>query len=274
MRVRRNTKSSPGLAIFMGIIFVFFAVVIFSMGTQTNNMRKRCTKSTTGIVQSVRQERRTRKRGKHRRETYYVYVTGYEFEADGKEYSGSSTLNSRISEGAAIKVNYNPSKPAEEHYSNYDSSGNAGIAASVVFGMIGIIAVIAGFKEKARQGTLRGMAAAGTGVVLNGFNGMNNNNNYNYNNYNSNGYNNGYNNSYNNNLNNNYNTYSNDYNNSFAGSNGYNDNNFNNGYSNNYNNNYNSNYNNNYNNGYNNGYNNNNVYSGGSNNYNDFNQLN
>ena len=264
MRVRRNTKSSPGLAIFMGIIFVFFAVVIFSMGTKTNNMRKRCTKSTTGIVQSVRQERRTRKKGKHRRETYYVYVTGYEFDVDGKEYHGSSTLNSRISEGATLTISYNPSKPAEEHYSNYDSSGAGGIAASVVFGALGIIVFITGIKEKARQGGsgFSRVAAAGTGVVLNG---LNNNNNYNYNNYNSNGYNNGY----NNNLNNNYNTYNNDYNNSFGNSNGYSDNNFNNGYNNNYNNSYN----NNYNNGYNNGYNNNNVYSS-TNNYNDFNQLN
>ena len=154
MAVRRNTKSSPGFTIFFGLIWVIVAIVIFSVSNKTNNMRKRCTQSTTGVVQSVRSERRTRKSGKHHRTTYYVYVTGYEFEANGKEYSGSSTLSAseRLDTGATLKVTYNPSNPAKDHYSNYDNSGTGGMVVSGFLGVIGIIVVISGFAQKARQG--------------------------------------------------------------------------------------------------------------------------
>ena len=270
MAVRRNTKSSPGFTIFFGLIWVVVAIVMFSVGTGKNNMRKRCTESTTGVVQSVRMERRSRKSGKHSRTTYYVYVTGYEFEADGKEYSGSSTLSEsqRLEIGSTLRVSYNPSNPEKDHFSNYDNSGTGGIAVAIFLGVIGIIVVISGFREKARLGGsgFSRAAASGTGVVLNG---MNNNNNYDYNNYNNN-FNNGYNNNYNNNnYNNNYNNNNNNNYNGYNNNNGYSNNNYDNGYNNNYNNNYNNGYNNNYNNSYN----NNNVYSGG-NDYNDFNQLN
>ena len=250
---RRNTKTSPGFNIFIGIVMILAALILFVTGSNTKKMHKRCTQSTNGIVQSVRQERRTRKSGK-RRTTYYVYVTGYEFEVDNQPIHGSSTLQSgqRLSEGASLLVYYNPSKPNIEHYTRYDDSGTGSVVCSIFIGLMGVLFFVSGVKTKAARKNIVGVREMAAGTVLSGMNG-----NYNYNNYN-----------------NNYNTYSNDYNNSFGNSNGYNDNNFNNGYSNNYNNNYNSNYNNNYNNGYNNGYNNNNAYSDGSNNYNDFNQLN
>ena len=296
MAIRRNTKSSPGFMIFFGLIWVIIALVMFYTSSVTKNMHERCTESTTGVVQSVSSERRTRKSGKHRRVTYYVYRTNYAFDADNKTVYGTSTLSAseRLETGSTLAVKYNPSNPEKEHYTRYDENGKGGMIVSGFFGVIGLIVVISGISQKAKSGGSGfSRAAAGTGVLLNG---MNNNSNYNYNTYNSNGYNNGYNNnSYNNGYNNNYNNgynsnnYNNGYNNSYNNdynsnnynngynnsyNNDYNSNNYNNGYNNNYNNDYNNNnYNNGYNNNYNNGYDNNNVYSGG-NDYNDFNQLN
>ncbi|SEK44659.1 DUF3592 domain-containing protein [Ruminococcus albus] len=278
---RRNTQSSPGFMIFIGIVMVVMSMVIFTTGNNTKKMHKRCTQSTNnGIVQSVTKQRRTRKTGKHSRTTYYVYPTSYTFDVEGKAYSGSSTLSSgqRVDVGTRITVYYNPSNPAADHYTRYDDTGTGGMVASVFVGLIGVILFVSGIKTKASRRNIGGVRGMAAGAVLSGMNG---NNNYNYNTYNGNSYNNnGYNNGYNNNFNNNYNNGFNDtnsYNNNY--NNGYNNNNYNsydsNGF-NSYNNGYNNtnSYNNGYNNDYNNSYNNNNVYSGSSNNYNDFNQLN
>ena len=277
---RRNTQASPGFMIFIGIVMVVMSMVIFTTGNNTKKMHKRCTQSTNGIVQSVTRQRRTRKSGKHRRTTYYVYLTGYEFEVNSKPIHGSSTLQSgeRLSEGANLTVYYNPSDPDNDHYTRYDDTGTGGMVASVFVGLTGVILFVSGIKTKASRRSMGGVRGMAAGAVLSGMNG-NNNYNSNYNNYNYNSTN-SFNNNYNNGFSdtNSYNNYNNGYNNNNSyntyDSNGFNNNN--NGYNNNnsYNNGYSNDYNNNYNNNYNNSYNNNNVYSGSSNNYNDFNQLN
>lgn len=257
MSRRSSREMSPGAAIFFGIVMVVIAVVMFRIGSTTKNMHKRCTQATNGVVQSVREERRTRKSGKHsRRVTYYVYVTQYEFDVDGKEYTGKSTLSSseRLSVGATLNVHYNSADPAKDHYTDYDDNGTGGIFFAVFMGLFGLVFTSAGIKKKLTGGV--GVRQAVVGAAL----ASSNNNNF------SNSYNNNYNNS-NNNFNNSYNnnSFNGSFNNSGSNNGVYSSSGFNNSYNNN---NYNNNgYNNN---GYNNGYNNN--YNNGNNN--DFNQLN
>lgn len=208
---RRNSRqASPGMTIVIGIIMIVISVAMFTIGNSVNNMRKRCTESTKGVVQTVREERRTKKSGKHRRVTYYVYVTGYEFDVNGSTYSGSSTLSQsdRLNVGATLTVHYNSDKPAEEHYSQYDSSGTGGIFFSVFMALFGLVFTGSGIKRKLSGGM--GVRQAIVGAAMSG--GFNNNNNYNS--YNNNGYN-------NNNYNNNYSNNNYSYNNSYS-SNGYN----------------------------------------------------
>ena len=168
MAVRKNTAPAHRSMIIWGLVFALAAIVMLSIGISKNNMRKRCTESTKGVVQSVKQERRSRKSGKHSWTTYYVYKTAYEFEADGKVYSGRSTLSEfqKLNEGYRLSVKYNPSKPDKEHYTQYDKDGTGGIAASVFTGVICVIVLVAGFKEKARFDRSNGVDAD--------LNGMNN----------------------------------------------------------------------------------------------------
>ena len=256
MSRRSSREMSPGAAIFFGIVMVVIAVVMFRIGSTTKNMHKRCTQATNGVVQSVREERRTRKSGKHsrtrksgkhsRRVTYYVYVTQYEFDVDGKEYTGKSTLSSseRLSVGATLNVHYNSADPAKDHYTDYDDNGTGGIFFAVFMGLFGLVFTSAGIKKKLTGGV--GVRQAVVGAAL----ASSNNNNF------SNSYNNNYNNS-NNNFNNSYNnnSFNGSFNNSGSNNGVYSSSGFNNSYNNN---------------GYNNGYNNN--YNNGNNN--DFNQLN
>lgn len=301
-RYRRNRQASPAALIFCSIVMVIMAVVIFRVGSAQKKETARCTGTATGTVTSVREERRTKKSGKHSRTTYYVYITDYTFDVNGTEYTGFSTLSAseRHNVGDTITVKYNPDKPSEEHRTPYDASGAGSEAAAIFVGIFGVIFFFAGIKAKADKARGIGVGAqpismrqAAVGAILGAAERSNNNNSYN-NNYNNNysntnsNFNNGYNNnSYNNNSfdngynnNNSYNSANGSYSsfnsngsfndngsfgNSFGGNNGYN-----NGYGdNNYNNGYSSN-------NYNNGYNNNNY----NNNYNngfggsDFNQLN
>lgn len=168
MAARTNTVPSYKTFFFWGLILMLTATVMFFVGIYTNNMRERCTESTKGVVQSVKQERRSRKSGKHSWTTYYVYKTAYEFEADGKVYSGRSTLSEfqKLNEGYRLSVKYNPSKPDKEHYTQYDKDGTGGIAASVFCGVIGVIILAAGIKDKARFNRSNGINAD--------LNGMNN----------------------------------------------------------------------------------------------------
>lgn len=166
--VRKSKAPTYRSMLICGLVFALAAIVMLYVGISRNNMRKRCTESTKGVVQSVKQERRSRKSGKHSWKTYYVYKTAYEFEADGKVYSGCSTLSEyqKLNEGYSLSVKYNPSKPDKEHYTQYDKDGTGGIAASVFTGAICVIFLVSGFKEKAKLGRSNGMDAD--------LNGMNN----------------------------------------------------------------------------------------------------
>ena len=168
LAARTNMVPSYKTLFFWGLILMLTATVIFFFGIYTNNMRERCTESTTGVVKSVKKLRVTKKTGTHRTETNYWYKTTYEFKVDGKVYSGRSTLDEkrRLYEGSSLSVNYNPSKPGKEHYTPLDADCTGKFAVSVFFGVIGIIILAAGIKDKARFNRSNGINAD--------LNGMNN----------------------------------------------------------------------------------------------------
>ncbi|SFB71819.1 DUF3592 domain-containing protein [Ruminococcus albus] len=178
---RRSTKPEPGIMIFMGIIMIIMALIFFVTGSNAQKMHKRCTQSTNGTVQTVTRQMKTSQSGKYSRSTYYVYLTAYTFDVNGKAYSGSSTLSSgeKVDIGTSIKVYYNPSAPSDEHYTTYDDSGKGSMICSVLLTLFGVVFIVIGIRNTASRKGMKSVPEMAACAVITSINGQK----YNYGQY-------------------------------------------------------------------------------------------
>ena len=140
-----NDPRTVALMLFtIGGVLLFGAIRAWFTVNSFKNIEKRCTESTTGIVTNVTKEQRTRRR-KKRTTTYYVYITKYVYNAQGKNRSNTSTLSTseQLAEGSNIEVFFDPDDP-DVSYTAYDDPGTSTLVGVIVTAAIGIVLVAAG----------------------------------------------------------------------------------------------------------------------------------
>ena len=200
-RVRLRRRSSPLSMILFGAVFIIVGLVSFFSVSQQKKRQSKCTSVTSAVVTNVREQRRSRKSGKHRR-YYYVYVTKYAFEVNDASYDGSTTFSAsdRLDVGNTITVKYDPADPNNNFTSNDRVGSSATVIPLLTFGGFGMLFMFAGIRQRGREqnGTDLRMTPFGAAVGFNSYDNNGYNNDYNSYNNNNGNYNNSYGGSYNN----------------------------------------------------------------------------